>query len=435
MSPSQLLLKFAPPPRALGEGEKWNVFLSYRSVDRKWVINLYDTLRSVGHEVFLDQCVLRGGDQLIRVLEDGLEASQAGVLVWSRESADSEWVRREYHAMEDMAQSTKGFAFVPVRLDEHELPRFAKSRVFIDFASYPDGPNGGELIRLLHAVVGQPMSPEAVRFAQELDDAANQANNRIRAAVLASSPDTLCELIEEGGLVWEASATLGCAAANGLIDLGHPERAATFLRRISETFPAAIRPKQLLALALARTGAEEGLNEAQMILGTLYADGERDPETLGIYARTFMDRVEAGGEGAGDPMLRKSRDLYVEAFEGAADDYYTGINAATKNVLVGDSESLAAAQEIAARVEEIVGSEIVPDDYWMSATVAEVQLIKGDFEGAAALYAAAVAVEPGSVGSHRSTCNQAVRLMDKMNPSDAERREVLEAFAHLDEDA
>jgi hypothetical protein len=65
---------------------------------------------------------------------------------------------------------------------------------------------------------------------------------------------------------------------------------------ITLTFPMAIRPKQLHALALARRGEGDDLMKAQEILGSLYELGERDPETLGIYARAWMDRYEKSGD-------------------------------------------------------------------------------------------------------------------------------------------
>jgi TIR domain-containing protein len=52
-------MEFAPKPREFTSGDQWNVFLSYRSVSRPWVLNLYDVLREQGHKVFLDQCVLK----------------------------------------------------------------------------------------------------------------------------------------------------------------------------------------------------------------------------------------------------------------------------------------------------------------------------------------------------------------------------------------
>ena len=95
--------------------------------------------------MFLDQVVLSAGDELIVQLQNALAASQAGVLVWTQAS-DSDWVRREYQAMEQSATQRPGFKFVPLRLDGSNLPVFAANRIFLDFSTYPDGPNGGELI-------------------------------------------------------------------------------------------------------------------------------------------------------------------------------------------------------------------------------------------------------------------------------------------------
>lgn len=51
-------------------------------------------------------------------------------------------------------------------------------------------------------------------------------------------------------------------------------------------------------------------------------------------------------------LPRKSRDLYTEAFEARG---YTGINAATKGVLLSTPADLEKANEYAARVLDIVG--------------------------------------------------------------------------------
>lgn len=423
-------LRLAPKPRPLGPREKWHVFLSYRSVNRMWVINLYDVLHQQGFEVFLDQVVLAGGNELLKVLEDGLEQSQAGVLVWSSSAGESDWVRGEYHTLERQARSRTGFCFVPIRLDATTLPAFAEGRVFLDFSSYPDGPNGGELLRLLHAITGQPLSPEAAHFAVEQDALAKQQADEIGAAIRNKDPEVLLELLTTGGLAWETSSALACKASEGLIKLGRNEDAIPVLEGQERKFPRAIRPKQLHALALARRNQEGDLRRAQRILGALYEAGERDPETLGIYARTWMDRYSASGD-PGD--LAQSRDLYAEAFEGAQDDYYTGINAASKSVLLGTPEDLARAGDYATRVQKVVGTEPKQGDYWMTATVGEVFLLMKRYEDAARLYNAAVAMARSETASHQSTWTQARRLMEKLGPSTEERALIGSAFAHLRE--
>lgn len=179
---------------------------------------------------------------------------------------------------------------------------------------------------------------------------------------------------------------------------------------------------------MARRNHGGDLRRAQRILGALYEAGERDPETLGIYGRTWMDRYSASG----DPSdLAQSRDLYAEAFERAQDDYYTGINAASKSVLLGTPEDLARAEDYAARVQKIVGTEPKEGDYWMTATVGEVFLLMKKYEDAARLYRAAVATARAETGSHRSTWTQAHRLMEKLGPQPEELALIRSAFVHL----
>lgn len=423
-------IKFAPPPRPLTGNDKWHVFLSYRSADRPWVLNLYDVLREHGLKVFLDQVALKVGDQLVAQLEDSLSTSMAGVLVWSSSTRDSAWVRREYQVLESQATEKKGFHFVPVRLDDSDLPTFAKTRIFLDFSGYPDGPNGGELMRLLYAISGLALSDEAARFASQQDEAAKAALAAISAAVRNKNPAKLVEFGKSEELPWRSSATLGCKAADGLIKLGKAYCGAAIevLLLLEQRFPRSVRPKQLRALALARRAEAGDLSAAQDILGELYERGERDPETLGIYGRTWMDRYTLSGD---LDDLRSSRDYYAEAFQNAQDDYYTGINAAAKSVLLGIAEDLALAAQLAAKVQEIVGDVPHPSDYWKTATSGEVQLIQANYAQAAKLYAAAVAMARSETGSHQSTWTQASRLMDKLNTADADRALVRQAFVHL----
>jgi tetratricopeptide (TPR) repeat protein len=425
---SSAWLKHAPKPRPLGAGENWHVFLSYRSVNRTWVLNLYDVLQQLGFRTFIDQCALKPGEILARRLQSALTTSQAGVLIWSRATGDSEWVEREYSTLDALTMKKKDFQFVPIVLDGSDLPPFVAIRVYLDFSSYPDGPNGGELLRLVHGITGQPLTEDAARFAVEQDEAAKRAQLKIKAALRTGKAERILEVASEGGLPWDTSPALTCLAAESLTKLKNYREALDLLRRVRERFPNAIRPKQLYALALARRGANNDLDEAQDLLAELYEAGERDPETLGIFARTWMDRYAVSGDVSD---LCQSRDYYAEAFERAPDDYYTGINAAAKSVLLGTPEDLKKADDYAARVQDVVGVDARSGDYWWSATVAEVFLIRKQYADAARVYAAAVAMARKETGSHESTWMQACRLMAKLNPSDEERAMVRAAFDHL----
>ncbi|OQP66524.1 hypothetical protein A3860_13650 [Niastella vici] len=429
-------LKYAPKPKALGANEKWNVFLSYRSVNRFWVLNLYDVLKELDYKVFLDQYELLDGDELIAKLQDGLAMSQAGVLIWSTAAADSKWVFKEFQTMETRATNDEKFRFVPVKLDGQQLPVFAQNRVFEDFSSYPDGPNGGELLRLVYAITGQTMSAEAIRFANDQTTLTKDIITELNAAKIIGDAEGIIKLAKANTLPWRTNAAIGCTAAENLIKLKKNDEAIEILECVVEQFPKSIRPKQLHALALARKAEQqenkevklEGFKQAQIIMAKLYVEGERDPETMGIFARTWMNRYELSGD---INELKKSRDLYVEGFEKAPYDYYTGINAAAKSVLIGTEAELTKGAAFAKRVEEITGTKEVPGDYWRTATIAEVFLIQKNYPAAGDMFQKAVAMALEEKGSLESTYKQACRLMEKLQPSAAEQGMIKAAFEHL----
>jgi tetratricopeptide (TPR) repeat protein len=426
---NQKLLKYAPKPATLLNENNWNVFLSYRSINRPWVLNLYDTLTELGHKVFLDQYVIKPGDILIEKLENALENSQAGILIWSNEARDSEWVKKEYYVLEKKATNDVNFNFVPIRLNQVTLPLFADNRIFIDFTAYPDGPNGADLIRLLHAIVGLPLSPEAVKFSNELDEESEMAFAQVNASIRNGRSERLLELFTNGGLPWEISAALGCKAANGLIKLKRYSEAIDMLEELGRKFPKSLRPKQLKALALARRGFSDDLDKAQEILAVLNDRNHLDPESLGIYARTWMDRYEISNN-IND--LKKSRSLYAEAFEKAPDDFYTGINAASKSLFLGTDADKIKANEYADKVQKILGILPHPNNYWKTATVAEIFLIKGQYGQAAEIYEAAVLMEPNSLGSHETTKKQALKILEKLQAGEDEKTLVMYPFGHLE---
>ncbi|HEX8338910.1 MAG TPA: TRAFs-binding domain-containing protein [Pyrinomonadaceae bacterium] len=422
-------LELAPKPRPRKPGQQWDVFLSYRSIHRPWVIQLYDVLRHLGYEVFLDQYVLSSAEPLVQSLDEGLAQSASGVLIWSNSYSDSEWCKSEYYAMVTRRRRDREFFFVVTKLDDVQLPPMAEEMLFTDFSAFREGPRGNGLLLLLYGLKGEAPPDPVVRLAVKVDEEVRDTLNQIIGYSSVGDYEGLMELAGRETTAWLTTPMLGSNVAESLIALKRYDDALALLEKLRGRFPKAIRPRQLQGLALARKG---DWRAAQSLLSVLYAEGERDPETLGILARTWKDRYKQSE----DPIhLTKSRDHYAEAFEGAPDDSYTGINAASMSVLL---EEFDAAERYAERVEKLVGIEAptkknltVSNRYWETATVAEVQLIRRNYERAAALYKAAVSVWPDATGSHESTRDQARLLMDKLAPPPEERDKIERAFKHL----
>ena len=126
--------------------------------------------------------------------------------------------------------------------------------------------------------------------------------------------------------------------------------------------------------------------------------------------------------------LRQSRNLYAEGFEKAPDDYYTGINAASKSLLLGEPDKAAAYAE---KVQDIVGDKAVRGDYWQTATIAEVQLLQRKYAEAGDMYQQAIDIAPNQIASQDSTYRQARLLLTKLGATREEQLVVLRPFKDL----
>ena len=111
------------------------IFISHSHRDREAVDAIADTLRSDGHEIWIDSLQLKPGDNISQRIQEGLEQADAIVFVISRNSLHSEWVQREFSAIALQQISKRQQRIIPVRLDECEVPSYLADRLYIDFAS------------------------------------------------------------------------------------------------------------------------------------------------------------------------------------------------------------------------------------------------------------------------------------------------------------
>ena len=135
------------------------------------------------------------------------------------------------------------------------------------------------------------------------------------------------------------TAQAAARAAEHDLERGEPLLAYNTVQSGLLQWPEHVRLRQLQALALARSG---DIARANKILDGLVGEGVEDAETLGLLARTHKDLALL----ATDAPRRKSHlqagfDLYDQAYRAAAANdaaaaWYTGINAATMAVLLGD---------------------------------------------------------------------------------------------------
>jgi class 3 adenylate cyclase len=214
--------------------------------------------------------------------------------------------------------------------------------------------------------------------------------------------------------LWSTQPKLYDAVARRLLRAGEPLLAFDVTREAVSLWPQDLDLLVLEGLALARSRATW---RANALLAGLYAAGHRDEETVGMLARTYKDLWEE----AGDPALKhqylvRAEALYSESFaSGRTARYWSGINAATLQLLLGDVTSAAGiAREVQVSCERTlsVGTLKPGEHYWLEATLGEAALILDQLDAAGAHYTAAAALASKDLGDRASTRRNARLILE-----------------------
>jgi hypothetical protein len=132
----------------------YDVFVSYSHDDKAWVTAFAEHLRREGLKVDYDEEFLNLGDVLVPSIEQAIRDSAHGILVFSPSSVESKWVKQEYATM--MQRSIElGSRFIPVVIEDADLPEFARSHYYADFRN-ATGEKYDELIKKIVRAVRKP---------------------------------------------------------------------------------------------------------------------------------------------------------------------------------------------------------------------------------------------------------------------------------------
>jgi TIR domain len=109
------------------------VFLSHSSLDKPFVTRLAIDLLKSGIPVWFDKWEMDTGDSLLESIADGISDTTRLVLVLSKNSIGSSWVKRELRIALEKEERVGGTFLLPVRLDECEIPLLIGDRLYADF--------------------------------------------------------------------------------------------------------------------------------------------------------------------------------------------------------------------------------------------------------------------------------------------------------------
>jgi hypothetical protein len=122
-----------------------DVFISYASEDRETARKLAGVLESRGYSVWWDRKII-AGQTYDQVIERELEAAGAAVVLWSKSSVDSEWVKNE------AAVAAERGVLVPVLIENVKLPLEFRRRQTVDLAGWKGDETHGGLSSLQEGI-------------------------------------------------------------------------------------------------------------------------------------------------------------------------------------------------------------------------------------------------------------------------------------------
>jgi class 3 adenylate cyclase len=211
---------------------------------------------------------------------------------------------------------------------------------------------------------------------------------------------------------WSRFPEIYRAIAQAILGQGEPLLAYDVIVEGLTIWPSDLRLRQLQGLSLARSGATE---RANAILEKLRDDGQTDEETLGMLGRTYKDlAAHAASAKERGQFLKRAAETYAQGYQ-VTGGYWSGINAATMNLLIGKTER---AQELARKVRGECSKEVETpnaDSYWELAALGEAALILREWSQAENWYARAAQKGAGRFGDLHSSRRNARLILQYWN--------------------
>jgi len=138
----------APPPRS----STGDIFISYSSADRPFAQRLATALQGEGWSVWWDRAI-PPGKSFDAVIEEALDAAKCVIVLWSKSSVASDWVKVE------AAEAARRRILIPALIDSATIPlefRRIQAASLTDWTSSSDHPGFVGLATSVRELLGAP---------------------------------------------------------------------------------------------------------------------------------------------------------------------------------------------------------------------------------------------------------------------------------------
>lgn len=173
------------------------IFLSYAHADKTRAQRLAAVLEEAGYTVWWD-ALIEGGSRFASSIDEALDAADAIIVLWSKNSIESDWVRDEATQARDRNR------LVPVSLDNCRPPMGFRQYQMIDMTRWhgrADSPQFEAIRRAIAISAGHTPSPRRTT-AQQVD--------RRRALMIGGAAATVA--VGGGLVVWQTGLLGGSSA-------------------------------------------------------------------------------------------------------------------------------------------------------------------------------------------------------------------------------
>jgi predicted peroxiredoxin len=131
-------------------------FISHSTKDKPFVRKLAADLVSSGVRVWLDEQQILVGDSIPEKIAQGLAESDFFLIVTSRNSVDSQWVKKELNTALVQEIERRKVTVLPIKLDETRMPDSIKDKLYADFT----GPYEEGLSKLIKSIKAREVTDD-----------------------------------------------------------------------------------------------------------------------------------------------------------------------------------------------------------------------------------------------------------------------------------
>ncbi len=112
---------------------KIKIFISHAKQDKTFVHRLYHELREKGYQPWTDEFDILPGQELAVEIENAINRSDIFLALLSENSVGNQYVKEEWNLAAGKALASDYIHFIPIRLDDSEIPDFQLGESWVNF--------------------------------------------------------------------------------------------------------------------------------------------------------------------------------------------------------------------------------------------------------------------------------------------------------------